>query len=462
MKKSVFETKENSFMQYFMMVISVALFSVGVFIMISPQFEQNQPAINVEDEIYWNLRTKLNIELTDDTGIRYYKVTYSDGTKSIELDSKALVGNENKVTINVEPPKFDMFYKGENVFLEIEVIDNSKWNYLNGNKTIKKVKINIDTKKPVANIVENSRYIRRGGSSIAIVRVEDKNIKEAYISFNDRMKFKLHPFYKENYFISLIAWSIEIEEFKKVNLVAIDKAGNKTITKVPLYIRPLRSKKDNIKISSSFIESISSNVLEQSGETIPVQLPKRFIKQNKLIREKNVKFLRDFSLKYMDMSKVDDFSIKPFKRLKGSRTAAGFAERRHYLYNGNKIDEAWHLGMDWASVKKAPVKTSNVGQVIFNEYLGIYGNTIIIDHKMGLLSLYAHLSSSNVQLGEVVDAKQKIAQTGSSGAVMGDHLHFGVLVQGIEVNPLEWMDKNWIKNNITKTIARAKKTIDSN
>jgi murein DD-endopeptidase MepM/ murein hydrolase activator NlpD len=79
---------------------------------------------------------------------------------------------------------------------------------------------------------------------------------------------------------------------------------------------------------------------------------------------------------------------------------------------------------------------------------------------MGLASLYAHTSTQDVNLGDEVRRNQKIANTGTTGAVMGDHLHFGILVQGIEVNPLEWMDNNWIKNNITKTIQNAKKEID--
>jgi murein DD-endopeptidase MepM/ murein hydrolase activator NlpD len=117
--------------------------------------------------------------------------------------------------------------------------------------------------------------------------------------------------------------------------------------------------------------------------------------------------------------------------------------------------------MDWASIKQAPIKASNSGTVIFNEYLGIYGNTIILDHKMGLSTLYAHISSSSVNTGDKVSKNQQLANTGSTGAVLGDHLHFGVLVQGIEVNPLEWMDRSWIKSRITKILDEAKTTIDS-
>jgi murein DD-endopeptidase MepM/ murein hydrolase activator NlpD len=203
------------------------------------------------------------------------------------------------------------------------------------------------------------------------------------------------------------------------------------------------------------------SVLEQSGSKIPAKNVDKFIQVNQEMRAKNVKKLSDVMLEKMDVSKIDNFSIKPFTRLRGSKTVAGFAERRHYYYNDEKIDEAWHLGIDWASVKKAPIKVSNGGKVIFNEYLGIYGNSVIIDHGMGLATLYSHTSSTAVEVGDEVAPRQKIANTGMTGAVFGDHLHFGVLVQGIEVNPIEWMDRNWIKTRITDIIKEAKKLIDS-
>lgn len=93
--------------------------------------------------------------------------------------------------------------------------------------------------------------------------------------------------------------------------------------------------------------------------------------------------------------------------------------------------------------------------------MGIYGNTLIIEHGLGLATLYAHTSNFNVDLGAYVKANSLIANTGTTGAVFGDHLHFGVLVQGIEVNPLEWMDRSWIKTRITDIINNAKKAIDS-
>lgn len=303
--------------------------------------------------------------------------------------------------------------------------------------------------------------IRKGGSAVVVVEAHDENLKDMYVSFNNEHRFELIPYYKEGYYVSLIAWPVSIETFDRVSLVVKDKANNTTQTKIPLFIRELKLKNDNIKISDKFINNVSALVLEQSAQAVPSELEDVFLAENRDLRAKNVKTLQDVTLKMMDKEEITQFKIKPFQRLRGSRTAAGFAERRHYFHNDKKIDEAWHLGLDWASVKKAPIRLTNDGKVIFNEYLGIYGNTIIVDHKMGLSTLYAHTSVSKVNIGDDVRDNQIIANTGATGAVLGDHLHFGVLVQGLEVNPLEWMDSNWIKTRITDILKESKKIIDS-
>ncbi|MDC0932758.1 M23 family metallopeptidase [Arcobacteraceae bacterium] len=442
-------------------LIGLLLIAVGLaYVYLSPAFEQNKPTIESQNSIYWNLKSKVQIKIKDDTGIKYYKITFKDGDKNIVLDQKVLDSTSKELTLDIIPPKLDMFYKGNQSLLEIEVVDNSKWNFLEGNKLIKTIDVKIDTKKPIANVLGNSRYIQRGGSAVVVVKVKDDNLKEAFISFNDTEKFSLTPFYKEDYFMALIAWPMDITMFDRVNLVVTDKADNKTITKVPLYIQKKNVKNDNIKLSEKFIKNVSSNVLEQSFEPIPNDIEDIFIYSNTKLRDKNVQTIKDTVTKNSSSERIDSFNIKPFKRLRGSKTVAGYGDRRHYYLNGEKINEAWHLGIDWASVKKAPIRTNNDGIVIFKNYLGLYGNSIIIDHGMGLSSLYAHTSSQYVDVGEDVSANTKIANTGSTGAVFGDHLHFGILIQGIEVNPIEWMDKNWIKVRITDIIKQAKKSID--
>jgi murein DD-endopeptidase MepM/ murein hydrolase activator NlpD len=442
------------------LIVVIIVAGIG-FLFVSPQFEKNKPTIEFKKDIYWNLKDTLKLTLKDDTGIKYYKIIFKDKNNEKVLDTQILQIPSKQIDVQIKPPKLDMFFKIKEVSIVVEVVDNSKWNFFDGNNVRESFNIKIDTKKPVANVITNSLAIRRGGSAVAVVEVHDENLKDAYISFNNEQRFELTPYYKEGYYVSLIAWPVTIKNFNKVSLIVEDKANNISKTKIPLFIRELKVKNDNIKISEKFIKNVSVSVLEQSAQPVPSDLTEIFIKENRELRAKNVKALQDITLKFMSKEQVSNFSIKPFRRLRGSRTAAGYAERRHYMHNSEKIDEAWHLGLDWASVRNAPIRAYNSGKVIFNDYLGIYGNTIIVDHSMGLSTLYAHTSVSKVNIGDDVSYKQIIANTGATGAVLGDHLHFGVLVQGIEVNPLEWMDKNWIKSRITDILKESKKIIDS-
>ena len=87
--------------------------------------------------------------------------------------------------------------------------------------------------------------------------------------------------------------------------------------------------------------------------------------------------------------------------------------------------------------------------MLFAEQLGIYGNTVILDHGLGLFTLYSHLSSIDVKPGDAVTKRQALGKTGETGLAAGDHLHFGVYLDGVAVLPVEWWDQKWIDDNIT-------------
>ena len=141
-----------------------------------------------------------------------------------------------------------------------------------------------------------------------------------------------------------------------------------------------------------------------------------------------------------------------FLRLANSKRMAGFADHRTYLYQGKKIDEQTHLGIDLAAYSRDKVTAANHGKVVFTDSLGIYGQTVIIDHGFGLFSMYSHLSRIDVQPDQIVAKNEPIGLTGNTGMAGGDHLHFGMLVHDTFVNPVEWWDASWIKNNITSKI----------
>jgi murein DD-endopeptidase MepM/ murein hydrolase activator NlpD len=138
-----------------------------------------------------------------------------------------------------------------------------------------------------------------------------------------------------------------------------------------------------------------------------------------------------------------------FAQLRNSKVEANFADQRTYTYNGEPIDTAYHLGYDLSVTKNYPAEASNSGTVAFTGDLGIYGNTVILDHGLGLFTLYGHLSSIEVKAGDSVAKGQVLGKTGETGLAAGDHLHFGVYLDGVAVLPVEWWDQKWIDDNIT-------------
>lgn len=454
--------RRSSSLKNILIILILVIITAGVvFLYISPKFEKNPPEVSFKGNNYWNLKEDLSISLSDKSGIKSYKAYYiNDKEKKVLVENKV---NQKQTEVVFTIPTFELPSAVNKIEILIEATDNSLWHFFQGNKGFTKLQLNIDRKKPKARVLTNSYNIKRGGSAVVVVEVKDENLEEKYISFNEKYKFELIPFIKEGFYAAIIAWPIDIkfDDFQRVNLVALDKANNKTVIKVPLYIKDLKIKTDRLSISDNFINKVSIPVLRMSDMTIPDSAVEIFIKQNNILRDKNVNIIKEQSIKSMSRQLINKYDFKAFKRLKNSKTFAGFAERREYYYEGDLIDRAWHLGMDWASIKHANIKVFNKGKVIYNDFLGIYGNTIIIDHKLGLQTLYAHTSKFKVQAGDMVKPNQKIALTGSTGAVFGDHLHFGVLVQGIEVNPIEWMDKSWIKTRITNILDQAKQEIKS-
>jgi murein DD-endopeptidase MepM/ murein hydrolase activator NlpD len=145
-----------------------------------------------------------------------------------------------------------------------------------------------------------------------------------------------------------------------------------------------------------------------------------------------------------------------FIRLPNAARRAAFADHRDYVYEGEVVDQQIHLGVDLASLEKSPIPAANTGKVLFADYIGIYGNTVVLDHGFGLMSLYSHLSGIDVKSGQIVNKGEVIGRTGKTGLAGGDHLHFGMMIHDTMINPIEWWDDHWIKDNVTDKLDDAK------
>jgi murein DD-endopeptidase MepM/ murein hydrolase activator NlpD len=145
----------------------------------------------------------------------------------------------------------------------------------------------------------------------------------------------------------------------------------------------------------------------------------------------------------------------PFKQLINTAVEAGFADQRTYVYNGSDVDHQTHLGFDLASTAAAPVLAANRGRVVHAGWLGIYGNCVILDHGMGLQSLYAHLSSISVSQGQLVESEAELGRSGATGLAGGDHLHFTMLQSGNAITPIDWWSAQWVQDRVLRKFTEA-------
>ena len=425
----------------------------------SVMFERDTPEITMQNNGYWNLKDPLNIKINDISGIKSYRVVLKTSDNETSLLSEQFITPEKSVNLQLESPRNFYAIKDKKVKIIIEAIDASKWNFLNGNSSRKEFVLNIDKKRPQLSTVGHSYKITKGGSALVIFKATDENMRDIFIQTNFDKRFKVQPFYKEGYYISLLAWPVTQANFK-ATIVARDFAGNISKSYVPLYLKEKGYRVSNIKLSDRFLKGKIAELAEEFEETQGVESSlEQFKIINEDVRAKNEELIHEIT-SFVSDEMISDFKVNKMYPLKNAQVVASFGDHRKYSYKGDYISESYHLGLDLASNAMAKIKPQNGGDVVYSDYNGIYGNMPIIHHGLGLYTLYGHCSSVNVNSGDNIAAKTYIANTGKSGYAMGDHLHFGVLVQGIEVRPAEWMDKKWIKLNITDVIKSSKKIIN--
>jgi len=189
-------------------------------------------------------------------------------------------------------------------------------------------------------------------------------------------------------------------------------------------------------------EAFMRKVVEQIEGAGSGDLLTRFLKINRDMRRENNQTLADLRLK----TEARVLWSGPFLRY--GKTESMFADTRNYIYQGKAVDRQTHLGFDLSDVHHATVSAANDGKVIWAGNLGIYGNCVVIDHGYGLQSIYGHLSEFAVKAGDTVKKGQKIGLSGETGLAGGDHIHFSMQVDGVQVTPVEWWDEHWIRDRV--------------
>jgi murein DD-endopeptidase MepM/ murein hydrolase activator NlpD len=237
-----------------------------------------------------------------------------------------------------------------------------------------------------------------------------------------------------------------------MKLFARDPSGEEATSDFDRLTFPKPFKKSVILVEDKFIERVVPAVLagdgakdfKPAGTTI-----EQYVAINRDLRLKNNATIKALAAQTSPEMLWNGAVFLPFRNTKAE---AAFADFRSYVYQGREVDKQVHLGFDLASFANTPVLAANRGRVLFAGDLGIYGNCVVIDHGLAVQSLYGHLSSIAVKVGDMVTKEQDLGKSGMTGLAGGDHLHFTMLVNGQMVNPIEWWDEHWIQDRILRKL----------
>ena len=405
-----------------------------------------------------------NVVISDvKMGLRDVKVSIKQDGPAIPLLKKnfSYTGLLNKKGVHIFDGEFTLNPKQLNLVqgqanLIIEIHDFSKRRGGDGNLTILEHNMTVDTIPPSMTAISRSHNINRGGSGLIIYRVSD-DTQESGVLINDIL-FQGIPFNNDPHsgiYLCYFAFPCNVKKDTALYLWAKDMADNEIKKAFRYHIRQKRFRKDTIRISDRLLDAIITSfppdIFGPGDSNI-----EKYLFINRTLRKEN-----SASLKELCQSPIKEkLWDGPWLRMKKAATMAGFGDERIYYYKNKAVDRQRHLGVDLASFARSPVQASNAGRVIFAKDIGIYGLTIVIDHGQGLFTMYSHLSSIDVAVDQAINKGDIIGVSGATGLAMGDHLHFGFLVHGIPVNPVEWWDAHWIDDNIHKKLSMVEKLVD--
>lgn len=440
----LFDTKKV----FFYLLTLVIIIAVGLWLYLL--FESYPPSIQIKLKSKYVGAQSFDIEISDrGRGLKRISISLitRGGEQPIVAEEYDLPIKDKTITVALSRANLNI--KEGPAILRVSATDRSYQKFFSGNETTIEKKVIVDLTPPTIQLIRGDRYINFGGSGLVLYRTSKDSIKSGvrigkyffpgykgqFVDPNINMVFFAHPY--------------DVPPEEKPTLVTTDAAGNPRQAPLSYALRNVRRKKRTIRITDSYIKNkvapLLNDVSIRQGNLESV-----FVRVNRHMRNQNESTIRKACQKSVNRMLWNE----AFHQLSNSKVEANFADHRTYVYKGKTIDQAFHLGYDLAVTRNYPVEAANNGVIIFTEDLGIYGNTVIIDHGLGIFTMYSHLSSIAVKKGENVKRKQNIGRTGETGLAIGDHLHYATLIHGVPVLPLEWWDSKWVKENILSKIPK--------
>ena len=310
---------------------------------------------------------------------------------------------------------------------------------------VKELRLPVRLVPPSLSLLSSQHYVAQGGSGVVLYRVGPTAARDGVRAGEWFFPGVPLPGGGKEDRLALFGVPWDLTDDVRLRLVAEDDAAN--VAEVAFVDRFFRKPpaRDRIVLDDAFLTKVVTEIRQQTPELEDRgSLLESYLEINRGLRRRNAEEL----VALAPRTAGTFLWTEPFLPLHNAKVMSSFADLRTYVYEGREVDEQTHLGFDLAVVAHTPVPAANRGVVLLARYFGIYGNTVLVDHGLGLGTLYSHLSSIAVKEGQAVERGAVLGHTGATGLAGGDHLHFTTLVRGLPVSPVEWWDAHWIRDRV--------------
>jgi murein DD-endopeptidase MepM/ murein hydrolase activator NlpD len=389
----------------------------------------------------------LVIDVKDRAGLKSLRATVTQGDKEQVIVDEKYDPPRNEVHIKWAPAQDPKVRLKDGPGKLTVVARNVSWGgFFKGRAASFTKEFTARLTPPRIEVLTRQHYVNQGGCDMVVYKVTPAEAESGVVVGEAFYKgFPLPGAADPAVRFSIFAMPYDVDPATPIRLRARDEAQNESLVGFWVKVLPRTFRTREIELDDAFLNKVVPEIMSQSPSlTEQGDLLKNFLAINRELRKANNQALVELAAK----SKPELLWKEPFRQLSNSQVEASFADHRIYKYRGKEVDRQDHLGYDLATVARAPASASNDGIVMMAQFFGIYGNTIVLDHGYGLLSLYGHLSAFGVKEDERVKRAQTIAQSGETGLAAGDHLHFSMILQGTQVDAREWWDPHWIHDRI--------------
>jgi murein DD-endopeptidase MepM/ murein hydrolase activator NlpD len=388
--------------------------------------------------------TPLTVDVEGPHGVKSFQATVEQNgqSKVVFLDATKSRTPHRTFSFDIGRKTADFLKEGN-----AKVSLTAKSNDFRGATTTQSFDVQVILRRPQVTADGFQHYINQGGSELVTFDVtglwSQSGVKVGpYTVTSYAMPGQPDS---SNHRFSLFPFSWDLTPDTTPVVFAKNAAGDQATAMFWVKLFPKKFHESTIQLSDRLMQKIVNDI-DPDGK-IPGSTLDRYLYCNRELRKQNAKQLFEMRLK----SAHEILWKGPFVR-PPTKTESYFADRRSYVYNGKEVDREVHLGFDLASTMHMPIRAANAGKVIWAERLGIYGNCIVVDHGYGLQTIYGHLSRIDVKPGDNVSLNQQMGLSGETGMAGGDHLHFSMQVDGVQVNPTEWWDEHWIHDRVLSKI----------